>query len=373
MEIEKRQLQDGTTRWRVRWRQANGQRRSRTFDRKGDAQSFTAELRRRQQLGTVDQLDTGLTTLSDYVTTTWAPAYGVHLSPYTRRHYAQTYDRHILPSLGQLALRELSPDLISRWQAARLAEGSGPVAVRQAMTLLGAILQRAVENGDLARNPTRYVRKAPLPHRSEVRPLSPATIEQMRSAVDPRDATLISLLAYAGLRPGEALGLEWRDIREKTILIERSISLGEAKDTKTKAHRTVRLLGALAADLREWRLRSGRPADRALVFPSDSGEVWQLGTYQAWRARHFGRAKMAAGVPDARPYDLRHSYASLLLHEGRSVIYVARQLGHDARLTLSTYGHVIDEFEDQPRLPAEDAIAAARRGAPPANVADARS
>ena len=62
----------------------------------------------------------------------------------------------------------------------------------------------------------------------------------------------------------------------------------------------------------------------------------------------------------ATPYTLRHSFASLLLHEGRSVIYVARQLGHDARLTLTRYGHVMDELEDQPRLEAEHAIRAAR-------------
>ncbi len=66
------------------------------------------------------------------------------------------------------------------------------------------------------------------------------------------------------------------------------------------------------------------------------------------------------GVEHGRPYDLRHSFASLLLHEGRSVIYVARQLGHDARLTLTTYGHVMDEFEDMPRLDAQTAIADAR-------------
>jgi hypothetical protein len=42
------------------------------------------------------------------------------------------------------------------------------------------------------------------------------------------------------------------------------------------------------------------------------------------------------------------------------VIYVARQLGHDARLTLSTYGHVMDEFEDTPHLSAHTAITAAR-------------
>jgi hypothetical protein len=47
------------------------------------------------------------------------------------------------------------------------------------------------------------------------------------------------------------------------------------------------------------------------------------------------------------------------------VVYVARQLGHDARLTLSTYGHVIDELDDAPRVPAEDAIRAARHTACP--------
>jgi hypothetical protein len=60
------------------------------------------------------------------------------------------------------------------------------------------------------------------------------------------------------------------------------------------------------------------------------------------------------------PYDLRHSFASLLLHEGRSVIHVARQLGHNTTLTLKTYGHVIDELDDQPAISAEDAIRAAR-------------
>jgi hypothetical protein len=43
-------------------------------------------------------------------------------------------------------------------------------------------------------------------------------------------------------------------------------------------------------------------------------------------------------------------------NEGRSIIYVARQLGHDARLTLTRYGHVIDELEDTPRIEAEAAI-----------------
>jgi hypothetical protein len=56
----------------------------------------------------------------------------------------------------------------------------------------------------------------------------------------------------------------------------------------------------------------------------------------------------------------------LITEDNRSVIYVARQLGHDATLTLKTYGHVIDELEDAPAISAEDAIRAARAKVPQA-------
>lgn len=400
MEIQKRTLSDGSIRWKVRWRQG-GRYRARTFDRKGDATNFAAEVRRRQQVGTLATIDSGRITLAEYVSETWAKAYRASLSESTRRRYGHLYDKHILPELGPLTLIEITPEVISRWQSDRLAAGGGAVAVRNAATLLGGILQRALESGHLQTNPARAVRKTPMPRRKEVRPLAPIVVERMRAVAGTRDATLISVLAYAGLRPGEALALQWRDVREQTILIERALSLGQEDDTKTDAHRTVRLLSPLAADLREWRLRSGRPGAQRLIFPSRSGELWTLAAYQSWRRRAFRRslslahanrssdpmeqrcpacaaapakpcqtpagrvmkqshvARQRPRVP-GRPYDLRHSFASLLLHEGRSVIYVARQLGHDARLTLSTYGHVIDELDDVPRIDAEAAIADAR-------------
>ena len=83
-------------------------------------------------------------------------------------------------------------------------------------------------------------------------------------------------------------------------------------------------------------------------------------TYDNWRKRAFDRAGKAAKADGATPYAMRHSFASLLLHEGRSVVYVARQLGHDARLTLTTYGHVIDELDERRGCGAEEAIRAAR-------------
>ena len=192
--------------------------------------------------------------------------------------------------------------------------------------------------------------------------MAPVTVEAVRTASGPRDAALISVLAYAGLRPQEALALCWGDIRERTILIERAVSLGREKDTKTHAHRTVRLLAPLREDMLAWRMRCGRPRDTALVFPGPGSGLWTKTTYDNWRSRAFNRALKATAVVGATPYTLRHSFASLLLHEGRSVIYVARQLGNDPRVTLSTYGHVIDELDGAPRIAAEDAIRAARSG-----------
>jgi integrase len=355
---------DGSVVWKVRWRDGGrGSRsRSRTFDRKADAAAFDDELRRRRRLGDLAGFAGSQETLNRYVVETWAKTHAVTLARKTARHYGSLYDLHIAPYLGELKLSELTPEVIGRWQAERVAAGAGRVAVRQALTLLGNILQRALESGRIGRNPARLVRKVAAPRRREVRPLAPVTVEAMRAASRARDAALISVLAYSGLRPQEALALCWRDVRERTLLVERAVSLGEEKDTKTLAHRTVRLLAPLREDLLAWRMRCGRPTDAALLFPGPAGKVWTKTTYDNWRSRAFDRAARAAGAEYATPYALRHSFASLLLHEGRSVTYVARQLGHDARLTLSTYGHVIDELEDAPLVSAEDAIRAARNG-----------
>jgi integrase len=168
-----------------------------------------------------------------------------------------------------------------------------------------------------------------------------------------RDATLVSVLAYAGLRPFEALRLTWGHVQQRTVVVNA---------TKTDTRRTVRLLAPLAADLAEWRLASHRTGPADLVFPSDSDSEWTKEAYESWRRRAFKRSATAAGRPDATPYTARHSFASLLLHEGRSVIYVARQMGHGANLTLLTYGHIIDELDGAPSLDAESAIRAARGG-----------
>jgi hypothetical protein len=103
-----------------------------------------------------------------------------------------------------------------------------------------------------------------------------------------------------------------------------------------------------------------RPEDDALVFPTRDGRVWPEEHWRNWRQRIFAPAAIAAGLEQFRPYDLRHSFVSLLFTEGRTVIEVARQAGHSPTMALATYGHVIEELEDTAREPAEDVIRKAR-------------
>lgn len=372
--------------WRVRWRDG-GRLRSRTFTQRRDARAWDAEVERLRQLGPLGlpQLEKGAITIDEWVATGYADSLA-SVTDRTRAGYSVLYRAHLAPTFADVPLREVTVEQIAAWQAERQRAGAGAESVRKALMLLGAILQRAVEAGRIPVNPQRNVRKPKPPMKQEKRPLAPATVEVMRRHLlspepvgvsgsrpgqrarrrhererrDPhtclRDATLVSVLAYAGLRPFEALTLTWGHVQDRTIVVNAP---------KTGERRSVRMLAPLAADLAAWRLACGHPDDSSLLFPSVSGKVWSQEAYKSWSRRTFDRAAEAAGRPDATPYTLRHSFASLLLREDPDVSYVAEQLGHSKHVTLDTYAHVIAELRGAGRVSAEDVIRAAREGSVP--------
>jgi integrase len=352
--------------YRVRWRDELGRERSRTFDRTEDARAFEARVRTLKRTEDLARLDSGKETLAEFAADWWR----LHATPELERNtlltYASLWNSHALPRLGGYRLRDITPMVVVAFRTDLEAAGVGREAARKTMTMLQGMLQRAVEWQRIDSNPFSSVRKPAPATKRAVRPLSPATVEELRQRVstadDPRDATLVSVLAYAGLRPQEALALEWRHVRERTLLIEQALADGELKGQKTgRPPRTVDLLAPLKQDLREWRLRQGRPPADAFVFPTARGGPWREHDWRNWRKRVYARAAAACGIDGARPYDLRHSFASLLIHDGRhSIVDIAAQLGHDPTMTLSTYGHVMAELREAPRRSAEEEIRAAR-------------
>lgn len=383
--------------YRVRWRE-NGANRARTFRLRGDADVWDREVKRRRQLGplALAQLTTSTPTLGEWIAERWAPEHGATLARRTRARYASSYELHAAPWLDDVPLADLTVAQLREWQAERIAAGCSPDTLHKVRTFLSSVLRHAAESEVIAGNPLALVRAPRAEQRDEVVPLPPVTVEALRAVLAApmptpvpegtrsgqprraydmpdkrsqtarrRDAALVALLAYSGVRPSEASALRWQDVGERTVLVQRATEEdGTIKATKGRKSRSVRLLPALASDLREWRMAAGRPAGRTLVFPRADGEAWTMEDWSNWRARTWRRACEHAGLESApRPYHLRHSFASLLLAEGRTVHYVAGQLGHSPELTLRTYGHVVAEFEDAPRIDADAEIATARRPA----------
>jgi integrase len=363
MSVERVERRDGSVVWRVRWRQG-GRNRSKVLGRKRDAEAFDAELVRRKRTGELAQLDAGKESLAAFGEEWWRLYGEPNLARSTLQVYAVQWDAHVLPRLGSIPLRELTPDVINRFRLELEAEGVGPASIRKALTLLQGVLQRACEWGRLSSNPVAPVRKPAVGRARAVVPLAPETVEAMRDWLLRRrlvrDATLRSVLAYAGLRPGEALALSWAHVRERTLLVEVAVSLGAIENTNTGRRRTVPLLGPLGQDLAAWRLHAGRPPADVLVFPGHDGGPWTLTAYQNWRRRIYAPAAAAAGVEHPRPYDLRHSFVSLLIAEGHNIVEVARRAGHSPKMALDTYAHVFEEFDPAERINAADRIRKAR-------------
>ncbi len=380
-------------RWLVRWRE-DGHNRGRSFVLKRDADAWDTEVKRRKQLGplALAQLTARGPTLGEWIAERWAPEHAATLEQSTRDRYADVYRLHIEPWLGDVAIRDLSVSRLRSWQAERAAAGAGVGTLDKARTLLSSVLRHAAESEAIPGNPIALVRAPRGEHRDAVQPLAPITVEAIRAVLaepmivrvpertrggvrvdaydvpDERDfltmrldAAIVSILAYAGLRPGELRALRWGDVRTATLTVERAARPdGTIKSTKNHERRAVRLLAPLAQDLRELRIAAGRPTDDVLLLHR-AGQPWTKTDWQVWRAKRWDKACRRARMPRSpRPYDLRHSFASLLLAEGRSVHYVARQLGHSPALTLSTYGHLFAEYEHAERIDAEAEIGAAR-------------
>lgn len=227
----------------VRWRDDAGRHRSRSFRRERDAERFDQKVKDAKETGTLQMIDGGRITLDEYVETVWAPVHAATLAPKTIELYTGLYDNHLSPWLGGYSLRDLTSEIIGRWQADRIKGGAPVESTRKALALLGGILERARESGRIASNQQRFVRRAAPPPTQEVRPLAPVTVEAIRALLSPRDAMFVSLLAYAGLRPQEARGLRWAHVQDRTLIVHAP---------KTRRH-------------------NPRAADRAVARPARAG------------------------------------------------------------------------------------------------------
>lgn len=342
--------------WRVKWR-AGGCQRSRTFDRKGDATTFDAEMKRRLQLGPAlaGELDRSAMTLDAYVHGPWR-AHAATLAAPTRAKYAWALERH-LTELRHEPLIMLDVARLAEHQRVLLTRGTTPSTVREVLARLSGILQVAVEQGQIPVNAARALRKVPADAVDEVRPLSPDELERMIAGFEGRDRAIVLLAGYLGLRPLEVRAVRWGDLTGSTLLI------GRARTKKTaRRTRTIRVPDVMAHELKAWRMQSGRRGDdEPIIGPMTDNAM------KCWGRGSLRRAAKAAtgGREDVTLYTLRHSHASACHYAGFTIPEAARRLGHGTGLHVETYAHVIDALDGRRYDGLDALIAAARAGLAP--------
>lgn len=231
---------------------------------------------------------------------------------------------HISPKFGRRPIAGLAPSEISAW-AMGVAADLSPSTARQALGVLRRAYDLAVRDGIVRRNPVSGI-KLPRTRPNEPRPLTHGQVWKLVSKMPTeKDRTLVLVLAYGGLRWGEAIAVTPERIRHDGIRVVQSIpanSLGVPEEVKTWANRTVPIPSIVRERL-DIVARSRLPGH--LVFHNSDGKaLW----YRNWRSRVFDPACASAGL-DITIHNLRDTAASLAIASGASVVAVARLLGHE--------------------------------------------
>jgi integrase len=277
----------------------------------------------------------------------------------TYESYERLMRLHLVPTLGRMKLKNLTPTHVRGLYRDKLDSGLSPSSVQRIHALLHKALTQAVNDGLIPRNVTDPV-KPPRQSRKEIKTLTPEQAHLfLEAAKADRLGALYIVAIHTGLRQGELFGISWDDIdlEAGTLSVHRTLSgaKGGPKFTTPKNNRTrrVRLTPQAAEALRDHRKRqleermslAGLWQDHGLVFCSTVGTP--LSRHNVCK-RSFKPLLERAGLPHTfRFHDLRHTFATLMASSGGHAKVVQEMLGHASiNITLDLYSHVLPDMQE---------------------------
>jgi integrase len=313
--IERREREGGVV-WRARYRDPAGRERSRSFRRKIEAERFLTQTEAALHHGDWTDPDLGRTTVR-----AWAPQWlrtKRGLKPKTLSSYQSLLRSRVLPALGDTPLAKLDRARVEAWVSDLEAHGLSASRIRQAFNVLAAMLDAAVANRMITRNVARGIELPRIP-KTERRFLTEAQVMRLADAAPLEHRALILVLAYSGIRWGEAVALR----RGRCDLLRRRLHILEAAvevdghlswgTPKTHRQRSVSIPAFVCDDLAEHLVGAPMNPDE-LVFHASTGGPLRHGDFirYVWRP-----AVRAGGLPEGlTPHELRHTAASLLIAQG---------------------------------------------------------
>jgi integrase len=348
-------------RWRAQVR-IDGGRISKMFDTQQQAREWVRNIQNQKDQGLT--YDNERITLRDFMEG-WLQNKKLQVRLATYEQYSWTARTYIIPTLGSIKLRDLSSGQIQGFYDRLAAAGKGTRTIKVTHIILHGCLERAKQLGLVLKNSTELC--TPPPCRSvaeddsqDLHVWDEIKVGQFLNFMrGQKNENLYHLALTTGMRRGELLGLQWKDIdwnkcqiqvrREcfhpvgggfvfqspKTKLGKRTIQLGQGVIDRLRAQQII---------VDELRKKAGEAwNDHDLVFPSHVGTP-----LQGDRLTHeFPAQAKAAGLPVIRFHDCRHTAATIMLSHGIPPVIVAGMLGHSISILMNTYTHFIPTMQSE--------------------------
>jgi integrase len=301
----------------------------------------------------------------------------------TQEMYRNALIKRIAPHLFATKLRDLTVERVEEWMADLASErrpvrdsdgnvvhGSdglpllervhGDVSINAARATLVVMLNKGLKWGYVAENTAQRATKIKI-GRKQASIYTPAQVQQIADAMRDRrlqrigkrgsqgearermyaerDHAMVMVMAFTGVRIGELLALRWMDVLDDEIVVRHTVEAGTGmlKQPKSGNQRTLPKLEPVAVALERWKRYAHRQERHDFIFSANSAAHRPLDQH-GWRNRVFIPGVAVAGYPEARPHDMRHTFASLMIAKSVSPVTLAEWLGHsDPTITMRVY------------------------------------
>lgn len=259
----------------------------------------------------------------------------------TRQDYEIHKRIRIEPYLGARAVSKLTPKVLSEWRDWMVSRPTGARTVNKSIDALKAMVRWGRSEGLCTNTMVDDLRRVKTSAPKGANPYTPEQVQRIVEGCEYlRDATLVSLAAYSGLRWSELRALRWSDIDldAGTLQLARSMDLNmTTKATKSDRERGVPILAPGLKALREWRKHA--PEDVPLVFCQFNRAPLRN---NGWYGHRLPAIREACGI-DFDLHELRDTYASILIQSGIGEAELTLWLGHRSiQTTLTRYGKLFE-------------------------------
>ncbi|MCW8894244.1 MAG: site-specific integrase [Sulfurimonas sp.] len=268
----------------------------------------------------------------------------VHRKASSQEDYKYLYKRHIKPYFGNKKLDKIKPSQIATWQN-KILKSLSTKSLAYIRAVFNVMFQDAVADEIIIRNPLKFVKAPNNVAVVEIKPFSKDEIFTILDNIDDEIKAYYAIGFFTGMRTGELVALKWSDIdfEKKIIKVQRAKRQKIESTPKTKSSiRDVDIIDVLLPYLKnhlQYKLNSSE-----YLFNSRKGQNYSDGaniSTSYWRPL-FDKLD----IQYRNPYQMRHTFASMMISNGEDILWVSKMLGHSTPdMTLNKYARYVENKE----------------------------